>query len=58
MIVNRKKNWTDWIANFAVPADHRVKFKESKKKKKNKCLELVGELKKGAKHESEGDSNL
>ena len=32
------------IVDFAVPADHRVKLKESEKK--DKCLDLAMELKK------------
>ena len=43
MTVNKKKR-THWIIDFAVPADHRVKLKESKKK--DKYLDLAGELKK------------
>ena len=39
-----KKKRTCRIADFAVPADHRVKFKESEKK--DKYLDLAWELKK------------
>ena len=43
--------------NFAIPADHRVKLKESKKK--DKYLDLARKLKKTTtmKHESDGDTN-
>ena len=42
VIVNKKRTWQ--IVDFAVPADHRVKLKESKKR--GKYLDLVRELKK------------
>ena len=49
----KKKKRTRWIVDFAVPADHRVKLKESEKK--DKYLDLVRELKKETvKHESDG----
>ena len=41
--------------DFAVPADHRVKLKESEKK--DKYLDLARELKKTEKHESGGYTN-
>ena len=40
--------------DFAVPADHRVKLKESKKR--NKYLNLARELKKPMEHESGSDT--
>ena len=43
VIVNNKK-WTCRIVDFAVPAEHRVKLKESEKK--GKYLNLARELKK------------
>ena len=43
VIINKKKR-TCKIVNFATPADHRVKFKESEKK--GKYLDLARELKK------------
>ena len=43
IIINRKKRICR-IVNFAVPADHRVKFKESEKN--DKYLDLTRELKK------------
>ena len=41
--------------DFAVPADHRVKFKESEKK--DKYLDLVRELKKTVEYENDSDTN-
>ena len=41
---NQQKKRTCKIVDFAVPADHRVKFKESEKK--DKYLDLARELKK------------
>ena len=38
------KEKTCWIVDFAVPADHRVKLKESEKS--DKYLDLARELKK------------
>ena len=43
LIINKKKR-TCKIVDFAVPADHRVKLKESEKK--DKYLDLTRELKK------------
>ena len=43
------------IVNFAVPADHRGKLKESEKK--DKYLDLARELKKAVEHESDSDTN-
>ena len=43
---NKKKKRTCRIVDFVVSADYRVKFKESKKKKKDKYLDLARELKK------------
>ena len=40
----QKKKRTCKIVDFAVPADHRIKLKESEKK--NKCLNIARELKK------------
>ena len=41
--------------DFAVPPDHRVKLMESEKK--DKYLDLDGELKKNWEHERDGDTN-
>ena len=41
VIVNNKKK-TCWIEDFAVPTDHRVKFKE--RKKRDKYQDLAREL--------------
>ena len=43
------------ILDFVAQADHWVKQKEDKKK--DKYLDLVGELKKTMEHESDGDIN-
>ena len=48
----RKKKITRRIVDFAVPADHKVKFKEKKK-----YLDLVRELKTTMEHEGDGDTN-
>ena len=52
MIVNKKKR-TCRIVDFAVPADHEVKLKESKKR--DKYLDLARELKKETTIEHESD---
>ena len=59
---HQQKKGTSWIMDFAVPANKRVKLKESKKKKKkkekkDKYLDHARELKKTMKHESDGDIN-
>ena len=41
---NQQKKRTHKIVDFAVPADHKIKLKESEKK--DKYLDLAGELKK------------
>ena len=51
----RLKKGTCKIVKFAVPADHRVKLKESEKK--DKYLELSRELKKIVEHESDDYTN-
>ena len=51
----KKKKRTCRIVDFAVPAGHRVKLKENKKK--DKYLDLARELKKTAVHESGGNCN-
>ena len=43
IIINKKKNRTCKIVDFAVPADHRIKLKECEKK--DKYLDLARELK-------------
>ena len=44
------------IVGFHVPADHRVKLKESEKK--DKYQDLAREIKKNSmKHQSDGDTN-
>ena len=55
IIINNKKRELCKIVDFAVPADHRVKLKESEKKDKH--LDLAGEQKKTMEHESDGDTN-
>ena len=53
---NQQQKRSCWIVDFAVPADLRVKLKESEKREKN--LDLAGELKKPwKKHESNDDTN-
>ena len=49
----QKKKRTCKIVDFSVPADHRVKLKESEKKDKY----LVKESKKNVEHESDGYTN-
>ena len=44
MIINKKKKRIWKIVDFAIPADHKVKLKESEKKNKN--LDITTELKK------------
>ena len=44
IIINNKKKRISKIVDFAVPADHRIKLKESEKK--DKYLDLARELKK------------
>ena len=51
----QQKKRTCQIVDFAVPANHRVKLKESKKR--GKYQDLARELKKTMKHESDGDTN-
>ena len=43
------------IVDFDVPADHRIKLKECEKK--DKYLDLAGELKKTMEHESDNYTN-
>ena len=50
----KKKEITCQIVNFAVPADHREKLKECKKR--NNYLDLVRQ-EKNMEHESDGDTN-
>ena len=52
---NQQKRRTCQIVDFAVPADHRVKLKESKKK--DNYLDLTRELKKTVEHESDSYTN-
>ena len=53
VIINKKI--TCRIVNFRVPADHRVKLKESEKE--NKYIDLARELKKTVEHKSNGYTN-
>ena len=53
-IINNNKRISR-IMNFAVPADHKVKLKESEKK--DKYLDLARELKKTVEYESDGYNN-
>ena len=56
IIVNkRERESTCRIVDFAVPADHRVKLKDSEKK--DKYLDLAWELKKTMEHESDVYTN-
>ena len=52
----KEKKRTRRIVNLAVPADHLVKLKESKKK--DWYLDLARELKKTMEHENVGDNQL
>ena len=54
MIVKKNKRTCQFV-DFAVPADHRAKLKESEKK--DKYLDLAKELKKTEEHESDSDTN-
>ena len=54
VIVNKNKR-SCLIVDFAVPADHRVKLKESEKR--DKRMNLARELKKTSEHEGDGDTN-
>ena len=47
---NQQKKRTSKIVNFAVPADHWVKFLKSEKK--DKCMDRARKLKKTVEHES------
>ena len=51
----KKKKKTCKIMDFSVPADHRIKLKESEKK--YKFLELTRELKRTIEHESDSYTN-
>ena len=55
IIINKKKKICK-IVDFAVPADHRIKLKESEKR--DKYLDLVRELKKTMEHEGDDYTNL
>ena len=55
IIINKEKR-TYRIVDFAVPADNRVKLKESEKK--DKYQDLARELKKIVEHEGDGYTNL
>ena len=56
VIIKKKKNKENCQrVNFSVPAGHRVKLKESKKR--DKYMNLTKELKKTMKHEVAGDTN-
>ena len=52
----KKKMRTCRIVDLGVPADHKVKLKESEKK--DKYLDLAWELKKTVEYESEYDTNF
>ena len=51
----KKKSRTNRMVVFTVPADHRVKLKESEKREK--YLDLLGELRKTMRHGSDGNTN-
>ena len=55
VVIVHKKKRTRRKLNFAVPAHHIVKLKESEKK--DKCVDLAMELKKTMEHESYSDTN-
>ena len=55
LVTVNKKQRTCRIENIAVPANHRVKLKKSKKR--DKYLDLARELKKTMEHETDGDTN-
>ena len=55
MIINKKKKICK-IVDFAVPADHRIKLKECKKR--DKYLDLARELKKTMEHEGDNYTNI
>ena len=55
VIVKKKKKRTCWIMDYAVPADHRVKLKESEKR--DKYLDLASELNKTMENENDGDTD-
>ena len=54
-IIIHKKTRTRKVVDFAVPADYRIKLKESEKK--NKYRDLASELKKTIEHEGENNTN-
>ena len=54
IIINKKKRNCK-IVDFTVPADHRIKLKESEKK--NKYLDLARKLKKTMEHEGDNCTN-
>ena len=54
VIINKKKRTCQRV-DFSVPADHRIKLKESKKA--DKYLDLAREQKKTMKHENDDDTN-
>ena len=52
IIINKKKKKRSCkIVDFAIPANHRMKLKE--REKKDKYLDLAGELKKTMEHEGD-----
>ena len=53
--MDTSKKRTCRIEDFTVPADHRVKLKESEKR--DKYFDLARELKKSIYHEDEGNTN-
>ena len=55
IVINNKKRRTCKIVDFAVPADHRIKLKESEKK--DKYLDLARESKKTMEHEGDDYTN-
>ena len=57
LIINKNKE-NIWIVDFSFPADHRVKLKESEKRKESdKYLDLARELKKTVEQESDRCTN-
>ena len=55
MIINKNKTWICQIVDFAVPADHRIKRKDSEKK--DKYIDLARELKKTMEHDGDNYTN-
>ena len=55
IIINKNKKRTFQILDFAVPADYRIKLKESKKK--DKYLDLARKIEKTMEHDGDNHTN-